>query len=332
MCPLCPVNLDIRDEASCGAFPLNPADRCIIRGYRSVMQVLFIGQSYLDVTLVTDALPSGDDKAVARDYAVSFGGNAVTAAFVCAKLGFSPDLITNAAPDWAGRMLADMASRYNILVHGRPVRRSSVSFILPHEGKRAIVRARDADWLHPFPVLTLDGLRALHLDGHQPDAAFYYAKACRERGILTSLDGGGLRDNTNELLAFIDIAIVAERLCEQMTLSPMAMLEKLQSHGCRIGGVTLGSEGMLWYDEDGVRHHQKALPIPSEKIVDTSGAGDIFHGTYLASWLRQPDQPWSLHFRQARAAATYAIQHLGNEASLPGWQDIAQMRSLEESA
>ena len=50
------------------------------------MHALFIGQTYIDVTMIADEMPSGDDKAVARDYAVSFGGNAVTAAFACARL------------------------------------------------------------------------------------------------------------------------------------------------------------------------------------------------------------------------------------------------------
>ena len=78
---------------------------------------------------------------------------------------------------------------------------------------------RDDDYLHSFPALDLNGCRALHVDGHQPDAAIHYARLCRSRGILTSLDGGGLRSNTHELLAFIDVAMVAERLCEQMQLT-----------------------------------------------------------------------------------------------------------------
>ena len=44
------------------------------------MQSLFIGQTYIDIVFLADTIPVGDDKAVARDYAVSFGGNAVTAA------------------------------------------------------------------------------------------------------------------------------------------------------------------------------------------------------------------------------------------------------------
>ena len=54
------------------------------------MQALFIGQTYIDVTFLIDRIPIGDEKAVARDYAVSFGGNAVSAAFCCARLGIAP--------------------------------------------------------------------------------------------------------------------------------------------------------------------------------------------------------------------------------------------------
>ena len=49
------------------------------------MEALFIGQAYIDITFLTDKLPTGDEKTLARDYAVSFGGNAVTAGFTCAK-------------------------------------------------------------------------------------------------------------------------------------------------------------------------------------------------------------------------------------------------------
>ncbi|HUZ66504.1 MAG TPA: sugar kinase, partial [Beijerinckiaceae bacterium] len=289
------------------------------------MEALFIGQTYIDVTLLSDVFPSGDEKAVARDYAVSFGGNAVTAAFACARLGSPPDLLTSLADDWLGRMFLDMAAKYQIPVHGRKVRRSSLSFILPRAGQRAILRARDDDYLHPFPLLNLRGCRALHLDGHQADAALHYAKACREAGMLTSLDGGGLRENTHETLAFVDVAIVAERLCEQMKLPPPEMLAYLKSRGCRIGGVTQGERGLLWYDESGETRHLPALALPLDQVIDTSGAGDVFHGAYIASWLARPQAEWIDHFVFARAAAVFKIQRLGNEAGLPGAADVAQI-------
>ncbi len=290
------------------------------------MQALFIGQAYIDVTLLCGDVPRGDDKTVAHDYAVSFGGNAVTAAFACAKLGFVPDLIATVAEDWLGRMFLDMARAYEIKVHPRSVARSSLSFVLPNDGKRAIIRARDDKFLHPFPDLDLAGCRALHLDGHQGDAALHYAKICRARGILTSLDGGGLRGNLDALLGYIDVAIVAERLCEQMNLSPQQMLEYLKGKGCRIGGVTQGAHGLVWYDADGAISRLPALPIPAEDIIDTSGAGDVFHGAYIASYLAEPDKDFAEHFRFARAAAAYKIMRLGNEAGLPTLADVAAIR------
>ncbi len=286
------------------------------------MQALFIGQAYIDVTFLTDALPTGDEKTIAKDYAVSFGGNAVTAGFCCAKLGGKPDLLCSVADDWLGRMFRDMAMQYGITVHSRKVRESSLSFIMPKGGKRAIVRCRDDEYLHPFPPLTLSGLRALHLDGHMPDAALHYAKACREAGILTSLDGGAVRETTDELLASIDAAVVSERFCEQLGKSTGETLNYLRSRGCPVGAVTLGEHGTVWYEGSGPDQHLPALDVPLAEVIDSNGAGDIFHGAYITSYLRNPEVGWSDHFHFARGASTHSIRHLGNEASLPTLEDI----------
>ncbi len=125
------------------------------------MQTLFIGQTYIDVTFLTDRMPTGDEKHVASAYAISFGGNAVTAAFCCAKLGLVPELLSTVADDWLGRTFLDMAEKYGISVYPRKVRTSSLSFIMPNDGKRAIVRCRDDDYLDPFPRLNLFGCRVL---------------------------------------------------------------------------------------------------------------------------------------------------------------------------
>ena len=286
------------------------------------MQALFIGQAYIDITFLTDRIPRGDEKTVARDYAVAFGGNAVTAAFACAKLGIAPDLLAAMADDWLGRMFMDMASAYKISVHARKVARSSLSFIMPNDGKRAIVRCRDDHYLHPFPALNLDGCRTLHIDGHQGDAAIAYAKLARDRGILVSLDGGGVRENTQELLNFVDVAIVSERFCEQLNLSPEAAMSLLMEKGCQVGGVTLGERGVVWTEKGGSPQQLDSLHVPQSLVVDTNGAGDLFHGAYVFSQMRWPEKPWSQHFRFARAASAFGVQKLGNEARLPQVDDV----------
>jgi sugar/nucleoside kinase (ribokinase family) len=112
-----------------------------------------------------------------------------------------------------------------------------------------------------------------------------------------------------------------------MNLTPGEMLQYLRSRGCKIGAVTLGANGMVWYDEGGQDRVMPALNVPSERVIDTNGAGDIFHGAYIYSAITSPDTPWESHFRFARAASAHAVQHLGNEASLPTLSDINETQA-----
>ena len=156
------------------------------------------------------------------------------------------------------------------------------------------------------------------------DAAIHYAKAGRERGVLVSLDGGALRPHLLELLEFVDVAIVAMDLCRKMRLSEGEMLDFLAGKGVRVAGVTDGARGLLWREGDRAPpQRQPALKVPCERVLDTSGAGDVFHGAYCASFLERPDAPWREHFDFARAASAFKVQHLGNEAGLPSKSDIA---------
>ncbi|MEM8852787.1 MAG: sugar kinase [Pseudomonadota bacterium] len=297
------------------------------------MDALFIGHAYIDITFLAEKLPTGDEKTIARDYAVAFGGNAVTSAFCAAKLGLKGDILCQQADDWLSRMFLEMTSRAGISVHGRKVSEASLSFIMPKDGKRAIVRCRDDDFLHPFPMLNLSGCRGLHVDGHMADAAIHYAKACREMGVLTSLDGGSARSTTDALLEFIDVAVVSERMCEQMQLNPIAMLSYLRSKGCKVGAVTQGERGLVWYEGASDIHTMPARYVPRENVIDTSGAGDVFHGAYFYSAVTWPERSWSGHFDFARSASAFAVQRLGNEASLPTLEDVEAMRlSLPEAA
>jgi sugar/nucleoside kinase (ribokinase family) len=111
-----------------------------------------------------------------------------------------------------------------------------------------------------------------------------------------------------------------------MDMTTHKMLDYLKSRGCRIGGITMGERGLLWYDETGAIHTLPALPIPPARVIDTNGAGDVFHGAYIYSYLAHPGQSWHDHFDFARAASTYKIQRLGNEAGLPALPDIEKVR------
>ena len=112
-----------------------------------------------------------------------------------------------------------------------------------------------------------------------------------------------------------------------MNLTPGEMLTYLRSRGCPIGGVTMGAKGLLWYDETKNERFLPALDVPERLVIDTNGAGDIFHGAYVYSYLVDPDAEWEQHFKFARAASAHSIQHLGNEASLPTLAQINEIAS-----
>ena len=90
--------------------------------------------------------------------------------------------------------------------------------------------------------------------------------------------------------------------------------------------MTLGERGLVWYDKMGVVQMLPALAVPPNRILDTSGAGDVFHGAYIYSYLTDPAKSWEEHFRFARAASAYKIQHLGNEGGLPTLAGIAAVK------
>ena len=74
------------------------------------------------------------------------------------------------------------------------------------------------------------------------------------------------------------------------------------------------------------------MAVPSDRVVDTSGAGDVFHGAYIHSYLTNQAAGWEQHFRFARAASAYKIQHLGNEAGLPTLAEIAAVKREFQAA
>jgi len=285
---------------------------------------LFIGRGYLDITMLVDKVPVGDEKVMAKDSALSFGGNAVVAAFACAHLGFVPDLLCTCADDWSGKIFASMVEKYGIHWHKRHVQRFARSVVLPNDRMRAMARfpATD-DYLHGFPRnLSVDGCRFLHVDGHQMEAAVYYAAEFRKRGIRTSLDAGGYREGMDDLLQYIDVCIAGERYCQDIGKDIDETLAYFRAKGCKVGGVTMGERGMRWYAGCEQPHIMPALAVPREKVIDTNGAGDIFRGAYIYSYLMQQERSWTQHFEFARAASAYAIQRLGNEASLPTVADV----------
>ncbi len=136
-----------------------------------------------------------------------------------------------------------------------------------------------------------------------------------------------MRQNPDALLEFVDVGVESARKCGQMRVSGSGMLGYVRPKGVKVGGITLGERGLVWYEGDSAPEWMAALAVPHEKVIDTNGAGDVFHGAYMYSAMANPETSWAEHFDFARSASAHAIQHLGNERSIPSLDDIAASRA-----
>lgn len=289
------------------------------------MDALFIGHNYTDVTFVTDYIPTGDEKYVGDDYAFGVGGNAVVAAFTCAKYGLEAGLITQVANDRLGDVFLQRAAKYGIRVFPRTVGKSSLSLILPNSGdKRAILRCRDTDYLTKPHQVKLKNVQAVHVDGHMPRVALDILKKARAQGILTSLDGGAVRPMIDDILEHIDVAVLSEDFSKQKKMTEDETFAYLKEKGVKVAAITYGAKGVSVQEGD-KRYHIAAIPVAIEKIVDTTGAGDIFHGSYIHSYIEHKDRSWAEHFKFARCASHLCIQKMGAESSIPNIEDIEKL-------
>jgi sulfofructose kinase len=160
--------------------------------------------------------------------------------------------------------------------------RSSVSGVfVDREGERHIINFRGqglpdtADWL---PLEKIASADAVLSDPRWPDGAEAAFAAARRAGVPTVLDAEVADAEIFErLLPLTDHAIFSEPALAGFAGSDIdAALKRIERRGCRVSAVTLGERGVEW--REGGEVHR--LPAFAVAVVDTNGAGDVFHGAY----------------------------------------------------
>ena len=155
------------------------------------------------------------------------------------------------------------------------------------------------------------------VDGHEPEVSLYFLKEAKKHGIPTLLDAGSVHRRTQLLLPEVNHLICSEKFAQDFTGESNAQLalDKLYHHN-RSVIITCGEDGLIWKNELG----NGELPAFSINAVDTTGAGDAFHGAFAACLVRQKTWEYSLKF--SRAAAALCCTHLGGRSGLPTQEQV----------
>ncbi len=284
-------------------------------------RVICLGHAALDRIYRIEAFPPHPTKVRAIEHIESGGGMAANAAAAIARLGGKVELWSRIGEDDVGVKIRTGLKAYGVDIRHVQMfeegRSSTSAIIVDDAGERLIVGNRDTSmpsgtsWL-PLErvakatavladVRWLEGVRAL------------FTRARAER-IPTILDADlGAREALAEILELTDFAIFSEPALGDFAakLGHEAALARVRELGPRHAGVTLGQHGYLWIDATGVGR----CPGFAVDVVDTTGAGDAFHGAFTLALVQGMDAGTAARF--ACAAAALKCTRLGSRAGLP---------------
>lgn len=269
--------------------------------------ILTVGVAVIDIVMSVDALPRKPEKYRARDAAIVGGGCAANAAVAIARLGGRSRLAARTGRDPIGGMIVAGLEAEGVdcaLVRRIPNGRSSFSSIyVDAAGERQIVNFRDmglsfdASWLADrIP----GGVDAFLADTRWPEGAAVAMTAARLRGVPGILDAEAPVLEAGEALRQAShVAFSAQGLCDLTGIEDLdAALAAARDETGAWVCVTDGAAGVTFF-EDGGLAREPAFPV---EVVDTLGAGDVWHGAFALALGEGQGARAAIRFASAVAA------------------------------
>lgn len=292
------------------------------------MTVAGLGQCCWDTLAVVDAYPAPDSKAEAAAWEEQAGGPTATALVALARLGVACRFAGVVGDDGAGERIRQALGAEGIDGAFLAMRRGGESqraFIMVEQGsgRRTIVWRRPAcDPLRPdeVPDTFLAGSSLLLLDGLMPDASLHAVGLARSLGIPVMVDAGRMRPGILDIARQCDYVVAAEQFFLDLgwDRTPGHFRALAAGLGAPVVTVTLGAGGSLTW-EGGEPFHVPAFLV---EAVDTTGAGDVFHGGYGYGIL----QGWGVRETVTFASALAAMKcrRVGGQRGIPRLPAVAE--------
>lgn len=255
------------------------------------------------------------------------GGPAATATYAAQRLGARTAFVGVVGDDEAGRAILRELAGGGVSVSGMAIRtgrESAVTYCWAEQetGGRSIAWTRgDAEPLRPDEVdpARIRASRALHLDGLQTAAAARAVELARAAGVIVCLDAGIVVPGIDGLIARCDLVIASEFFAQRFCgCAPEEALSNLRQRGPQVAVVTLGARGSVGV-ADGAVVRMPAFAVP---VVDSTGAGDVYHGAFLLRYLE--GAPLAECMRFASAAAALKCGALGGRTGIPTRQRLEE--------
>jgi sulfofructose kinase len=292
---------------------------------------VFCGTATYDLLALVQHIPLSDQRIKAITKLESGGGPAATAAVALQKLGMKSSLITGIGEDEIGERIVKELKSFGVdLAETKiiPGQESSFSIILVERdsGKRAITYYGGClSHLDTSQINTqiLKETNLLHLDGNHFSFAYNVARFVKtQTEAAISLDGGNIPgEQLFQLLPYVDIFITDEKSTNKIIANTNLQdsCRLFYDKGPHTVVITMGEKGVIAYNGDEFFQ----LPAYSVDVVDTTGAGDNFHGAFLYGHLSGWNLLDNLQFSSAFAALT--CRGLGGRSAIPTLKETKKL-------
>jgi sulfofructose kinase len=293
-----------------------------------VATVLCVGHAVQDFVFSVDALPARGEKYRAHAFGTVGGGPAATAAVAIARLGGRARLAARVGDDPVADVVVRELEGHGVdcaLVRRHAGRQTSLSAVmLDRAGERMIVNyldpelPRDPAWLPDAAAL---GAGAVLGDVRWPEGSAHALARAKGAGIPAVLDADRPVPKDGVLLAAAThVAFSAEGLADYA--GDDDPVRALRAVGASLDAwccVTVGADGVHTYAR-GVVEHQPSFRVD---VVDTLGAGDVWHGAFALALAEGRDERAAVRF--AQAAAALKVGRRGGRAGAPTRDEVARM-------
>lgn len=287
-----------------------------------------LGQCSWDYLSLIDAYPEPDSKCEVNAWHEEGGGPVATALVALARLGVSCSFHGVRGDDEEGRKIAASLEKEGIIVNNLLTRNDSESqkaFIAVERfgGRRTIFWKRPSGAALSSEELNDDFLENsafLLLDGLMKDVSLHAAREARKKGIPVMLDAGSMREGMIELARVCDYVVGSEKFAGDLGWNEdRNVFQKImKDSGFGLTTITFGERGSLTFTEEDIVE----IPAYPVKAVDTTGAGDVFHGGYIYGLL----QGWELRkiLTFASACAALKCRKPGGRAGIATLEEVIQ--------
>lgn len=292
--------------------------------------VVGVGLNATDTMILIPHFPAYGGKVPFVKEILSPGGQVASALVCCAQLGLKTKYIGTIGDDHRGQVQIESLRGTGINldhVQLRPGCGNQSAYILIDQstGERTVFWSRP-DCLRITPEeITEDQITCaslLHIDGHDTPAVAHAARIARRHSIPVTVDVDTIYKGFEDVLPNVDYLITSSEFPERWTgeADPVKALTLLQeTYKMRVAAMTLGAHGAL-ARIDGQFHYSPAFVV---NCLDTTGAGDIFHGAFCYAVVRGFSINDTLEFSNAMAALNCtALGARGRIASLLEARDL----------